>query len=184
MIPLAEIKPYWRNPRQNDDAVDAVATSIQRYGMNQPLVLDSERVIIAGHTRYRALRQLGADRAPCIVADLPADKAKEYRLADNATGEIATWDTSALVAELREVSEIEALNPMFPAMDLDGLLARSASAGQEERPGVTQDKIDERAGQLATQFEDSGVSDMVTITCPGCGEDMEVSRSALAKARG
>ena len=57
-LKLNDIKPYWRNPRKNEKAVEAVKQSIQDYGFNQPILLDSKKVIIAGHTRYKALLEL------------------------------------------------------------------------------------------------------------------------------
>ena len=54
-IPINDIKPYWRNPRDNTNAIEAVKQSIQTYGFNTPLIIDKENVIIAGHTRYKAL---------------------------------------------------------------------------------------------------------------------------------
>lgn len=185
-IPLEEIQPYWRNPRNNDRAVEAVKASIAEYGMNQPLVVDRDRVIIAGHTRYRALRELGAATAPCVVVDLTPDKAKEYRLADNSTGEIAEWDMTALIPELREIGDLEGIEVFFPKFDLADLLAETAGAGERTQAGVTQAKIDARSDALDKQFETrqaETLSDMVTITCPGCGEDMEVSRSAIQNSR-
>ena len=66
---LADLKPYDKNPRRNDNAVDAVANSIRQFGFKVPLVIDADNVIVCGHTRYKAAQQLGLDRVPCIVAD-------------------------------------------------------------------------------------------------------------------
>ena len=104
---IAEIKPYWRNPRHNEEAVGAVMQSIRDYGFNQPLIIDAENVIIAGHTRYRALQRLGVTEIPCIVkGDLTAQQAKEYRIADNKTSELSSWDMDRLIPELREIESI------------------------------------------------------------------------------
>ena len=85
-ISLDEIRPYWRNPRNNESAIDAVKKSIQEYGFNQPIVTDKDLVIIAGHTRYKALLQLGWKEAPVVVLeDIAPEKAKQYRIADNKT---------------------------------------------------------------------------------------------------
>ena len=78
-VPLNELVPYWRNPRKNDKAVDAVVESIKRYGYCNPIAIDTEGVIISGHTRYRALLQLGADQATVVRLDLPPEKAKNHR---------------------------------------------------------------------------------------------------------
>ena len=99
--PLDAVRPYANNPRQNDDAVEAVAESIRRFGFRQPIVVDADGVIVAGHTRYRAAQRLGLATVPVHVAtDLTADEVRAYRLADNKTAELASWDTSMLSIEL------------------------------------------------------------------------------------
>ena len=99
--PITEVKPYANNPRQNDDAVEAVAESIRRFGFRQPIVVDADGVIVAGHTRFRAAQRLGLATVPVHVAtDLTADEVRAYRLADNKTAELASWDTSMLSIEL------------------------------------------------------------------------------------
>ena len=99
--PLRELRPYPNNPRQNDAAVEYVANSLRAFGWKQPIVIDSDGVIIAGHTRWKAAQTLGWKTAPCVIADdLTEDQIKAYRLADNKTAEMAEWDFDALEAEL------------------------------------------------------------------------------------
>ena len=87
---IADIKPYEKNPRKNDGAVDAVANSIKEFGFKVPVVIDSAGVIICGHTRYKAAQKLGIDTVPCVVADdLTEEQIKAYRLADNKVAELA-----------------------------------------------------------------------------------------------
>lgn len=100
---LGEITPYANNPRNNDDAVEAVAASIREFGFQQPIVTDKDGVIIVGHTRLKAAEMLGLETVPVVVADLDEDKANAYRLADNKTGEIATWDFELLDLELEGI---------------------------------------------------------------------------------
>ena len=98
------INPYEKNPRINEDAVDAVAASIKEFGFRQPIVVDTDDVIICGHTRYKAAIQLGLDKVPVHVAkDLSPDQIKAYRIADNRTGELAEWDYDLLPIELGEL---------------------------------------------------------------------------------
>lgn len=105
---LDEIKPYENNPRHNDNAVDAVAASIREFGFKVPLVVDSEGVIVAGHTRYKAAQKLGLQTVPCLIADdLTDEQVKAFRLADNKVGELATWDFDALKVELDNIGEID-----------------------------------------------------------------------------
>ena len=81
--PSDAIRPYDKNPRKNDPAVDAVARSITDYGFRQPIVVDADGVIVVGHTRWKAAQKLGLKQVPVHVADLPPEKAKAYRIADN-----------------------------------------------------------------------------------------------------
>jgi len=98
---LSDIKPYPGNPRQNDAAVDAVAASIKEFGFRQPIVVDTEGVIICGHTRYKAAQKLGLETVPVHVAkDLSPAQIKAYRIADNKTSDLATWDFELLPIEL------------------------------------------------------------------------------------
>jgi len=100
------IRPYENNPRINDSAVDAVATSLREYGFRQPIVVDPEGVIVAGHTRYKAALKLGLKKVPVHVAtDLTPEQVRAYRLADNKTGELATWDFEILPIELAALQE-------------------------------------------------------------------------------
>ena len=102
---LKDIRPYEKNPRRNDDAVEAVANSIKEFGMKQPIVVDKDGVIIVGHTRYKALKKLGIKETDVIVADdLTEEQVKAYRIADNSTGEIATWDYDLLLPEIEGLS--------------------------------------------------------------------------------
>src|SRR5262245_1462701 len=90
---LDEVKPYGNNPRDNDAAVDAVAESIRRYGFRQPIVVDRDDVIVVGHTRFKAARKLGLEQVPVHVAhELTPEQARAYRLADNKSADLASWD--------------------------------------------------------------------------------------------
>ena len=105
---VTEIVPYENNPRVNDDAVDKVAESIREFGFQQPIVVDKDGVIIAGHTRLKAAKKIGLETVPVIQADdLTDEQAKAYRLADNKTNEFATWDFNALDFELLNIEDID-----------------------------------------------------------------------------
>ena len=98
---LDDLQPYENNPRNNDNAVDAVAKSISDFGFKVPIVIDADNVIVCGHTRYKAARKLGLDSVPCIIADdLTPEKIKAFRLADNKVSELAAWDDALLLDEL------------------------------------------------------------------------------------
>ena len=103
-LKLADIEPYKNNPRKNDDAVNAVAESIRQCSYITPIIVDEDHVIIAGHTRYKALVALGMDEVECLICDgLTEEQKKKYRLYDNKTAEMASWDQKKLSAELCDV---------------------------------------------------------------------------------
>lgn len=80
-LKLSELHPYENNPRQNDDAVDAVAASIKEFGFKVPIVVDKNNVIVAGHTRYKAAKKLNLKTVPCVVADdLSEEQVNAFRL--------------------------------------------------------------------------------------------------------
>lgn len=105
MISVNDVVPYENNPRKNDDAVDEVATSIKAFGFKNPIIVDKNMVIIAGHTRLKAALKLGLTMVPVIVAeDLSDDQANALRLADNKTAELAKWDKKKLEEELKQIN--------------------------------------------------------------------------------
>lgn len=102
---LEEIKPYEKNPRNNDNAVDAVAASIREFGFKVPIIIDKDNIIVAGHTRYKAAKKLGLKTVPCIKADdLTDEQVKAFRLADNKVAEQADWDFELLNEELETIT--------------------------------------------------------------------------------
>lgn len=107
-FPLADLKPYENNPRKNDSAVDAVAKSIEQFGFKVPIVIDSDNVIVCGHTRFKAAQKLGLESVPCVIADdLTPAQVKAFRLADNKTAELSGWDFAFMREEL---NDLDALN--------------------------------------------------------------------------
>lgn len=107
-VPISDIKPYANNPRKNDDAVEFVANSIEEFGFKQPIVVDENGVIIAGHTRYKAAKSLRLETVPVLFADdLTEEQVKAYRLADNKVAELAKWDMSMLEEELDGIFDID-----------------------------------------------------------------------------
>lgn len=104
LLSIHDIKPCESNPRINDAAVDAVANSIRAFGFRNPCLLDGQKVIIAGHTRYRAAKKLGLTQVPCIIIeDLDPAKVRALRIADNKTSELSQWDMDLLPIELRDL---------------------------------------------------------------------------------
>lgn len=106
--PLAKITPYEHNPRVHGEAIDAAAASIKAFKFRQPIVVDAAGVIIVGHARFEAAKQLGLKRVPVHVAeDLTPEQVRAYRIADNKTAELAEWDYELLSLELRELNKVD-----------------------------------------------------------------------------
>ena len=107
-VPVSEIIPYENNPRKNEKAVFAVQKSIEQFGFKVPLVLDKENVVVAGHTRLKAAIEIGMETVPVIYADdLTDEQVRAFRLADNKTAELASWDNERLLQELEEITGID-----------------------------------------------------------------------------
>ncbi|EPX3606012.1 DNA modification methylase [Enterococcus faecalis] len=103
-----DLIPYEKNPRHNEEAITAVAKSIEKFGFKVPIVVDASNVIVNGHTRLKAAKYLGLKEVPTIIADdLTPEQIKAFRLADNKVGEIATWDEELLNAELDELADLD-----------------------------------------------------------------------------
>ena len=107
--PIDRVKPYDKNPRKiPSTAVNAVASSIQKFGWQQPIVVSKDGVIIVGHSRYLAARQLGFTEVPVHVAEnLSDEEANAYRLADNKTNELSDWDDKKLNEELAKLGSFD-----------------------------------------------------------------------------
>lgn len=100
-VDITELVPYENNPRKNDKAVGAVSESIRQTGYNNPIIVDENMVILAGHTRIRSLNKLGIKEVQVLqVSGLSEEQKKKYRLLDNKTSEYASWDYVALMEEM------------------------------------------------------------------------------------
>lgn len=107
-LKVDEIVPYKKNPRKNDEAVDAVANSIKEFGFKNPIIVNKDFVVIAGHTRLKASKKLGLKEVPCVVVkDLTEEQEKALRIADNKTSELAEWDIELLQQEIEDIINID-----------------------------------------------------------------------------
>ena len=151
-LKLSEIIPYENNPRKNDDAVNAVAESIKQCTYITPIVVDEEKVILAGHTRYKALKALGYEEVPCLICEgLSDEQKKKYRYLDNKTGEKATWDLMKLEVEL-EGMDLEGFDFFGMAEDL------TVETGAEKKATGSTEYDTEVFGDEEFKYE-----------CPACG---------------
>lgn len=117
---IDEVIPYENNPRKNDEAVDYVAKSIKEFGFKVPIIVDKNNVIVTGHTRLKAAKQLGLKEVPTITADdLTEEQIKAFRLADNKVSEFANWDFDLLNFELDDISNINMEEFGFNEVNID-----------------------------------------------------------------
>tara|TARA_R110000851_G_scaffold120581_1_gene249072 strand:+ start:576 stop:1721 length:1146 start_codon:yes stop_codon:yes gene_type:complete len=102
---INSIKPYENNPRKlSEKAIETVAMSLKEYGFRQPIVVDKDRIIVVGHTRFRASKKLGFKEVPITIADnLTTEQINAYRIADNRTSEESEWDNELLKMEIKEL---------------------------------------------------------------------------------
>ena len=139
MRKTSEVKPYERNPRLNDAAVDAVAASIKEFGWRQPIVVDDAGVVIAGHTRLKAAEKLGLKEVPVHVAtDLTPTQVKAYRIADNKLAELAEWNMDLLPIELTELQAegVDLAMLGFSADDVAQIMSPGVQEGQTDPDSV------------------------------------------------
>ncbi len=139
LMNIDDVKPYEANPRINDEAVDAVANSLREFGFRQPIVVDEQRIIIVGHTRWKAARKLGLKKVPVHVArDLAPEKVKAYRIADNQTATIAEWDYELLPIELKalEAADFDLSLLGFDVEELGRLMSGDVHDGMTDPDDV------------------------------------------------
>lgn len=129
-LPLDKIQPYFKNAKDHPiKQVKQIANSIAEFGFNQPIVLDKDGTIIVGHGRFMAAQYLELETVPTITVDLPEDKAKAYRLADNKLNE-SDWDMNIVIEELKGLS--------LEMIDLTGFDANLTLETKEDKPNLSQ----------------------------------------------
>lgn len=171
-LPLDQITPYPNNPRSIPrEAIAKVRESLEKYGYHQPIVVDREHVIVVGHTRYAALQQMGVEEIEVYIFQGSAEKAREYRVIDNRTGEMSEWDQASLIMELREF-DTQLMDSFFPEIDLE--IGSTVNAIKD----VTQDDID-RATEKAQTVRALEPTLSTTVQCPSCFATFEVKTATL-----
>ena len=138
---LSNIKPYKNNPRRSVKTIAKIVTSIKEFGFKQPLVLDKEGVIIVGHSRYLAAKELGLETVPCVIAkELTPQQIRAYRIADNRIAQDGEWDTDLLAIELSEInnSDFDFTKTGFTQAELESLIL-DPIAGTQSLTSITED---------------------------------------------
>lgn len=131
-LKLTEVIPYKNNPRINDSAVEAVKESIRQCEYIAPIIVDENNIILAGHTRLKAMQELGKDKAEIMqVSGLTEQQKRKYRLLDNKTNELAMWDFDKLDIELSDL-DFEGFDFGFDVVDLDAIDESDLDADEEK----------------------------------------------------
>ena len=152
VLKLDELTPYENNARKHEaEDLKTIENSIKEFGMCDPIgVWGEKNIIIEGHGRLLALKELGYTEAPCIRLDhLTDEQRKAYALAHNKTAEMSGWDFAKLEEELSEISD------KFD-MSTFGFEMPDFEEGKESEQGDLTEK------------------EKKTIVCPNCGEIIEV----------
>ena len=134
-IDIDKIIPYVNNPRNNENAVDKVASSIQEFGFKVPIVIDKDKVVVTGHTRLLASKKLGLEEVPCVIADdLTEAQAKAFRIADNKVSEYSKWDYELLNIELEQLQGLNfnLENIGFDMEDIEDVLSLGFDYSEDE----------------------------------------------------
>lgn len=182
---IADLRPYDKNPRKNDAAVDAVVESIKQCGYVAPIIVDEDNVILAGHTRYKALKKLGRSEVECIVREgLTEEQKKKYRLLDNKTNELADWDLSLLAEELEELD--------FGELDLDwGLPGDKDAADEIEGEVPFTDVLREEHNYIVLYFDNEvdwlqaeSIFDLRTVQALSTRKDGKITKSGKRRGLG
>lgn len=143
LINTSDLRPYKQNPRNNDNAIEAVAESIKAFGFKVPIVIDRENVIVCGHTRLKAAQKLKLETVPCVIADdLTDEQIQAFRLADNKTAELAEWDVARLALELDDLSAFDMSKFGFDLETLAGEWIDDAEQ-QETDDEIEDDEFDD-----------------------------------------
>lgn len=159
MLDIKELKPYKNNPRKNSNAIELVANSIKEFGFQNPIIIDKNNEIIAGHTRFEAARRLGRTTVPIIRAnDLTPEQVKAFRIMDNKSAEFAEWDLDLLKDEFHELEDTDMFN-------MTGFSQEEITKIWDFEPVVPNSEKQEDNGDTIDQVEKLGKH---VITCPKC----------------
>lgn len=150
---VKSLKPYPNNPRNNSKAVNAVAASIEEFGFKVPIIIDTDNVIVCGHTRLLAAKKLGLKEVPCIIADdLDEEQIRAFRLADNKVSELADWDFDLLNKEIGELFTFD--------MEQFGFELFDPEEEHEKQQDITQSRVESIENLDKGQYEGGGYYDI------------------------
>lgn len=172
MVPVDSIIPYEKNARDNQKTVEALKRAIQEFGFNQPIVIDRKGVIVKGHARLEAAKQLGMTEIPCIESKNSAKVDRADRVYDNMIHDLSGWDEAGLGSEIRDIGDL--MNEILGVTTVEYNI-------QTIEPSVTGEAM-ERVEAVRTASVSKEV-EYVKAKCPDCGETIYLARNQVEKYR-
>lgn len=172
-LPIKQVKPYWRNPRDNSKTMEALKESIKKFGFKVPITVDKSYTIVTGHARYKAMVELGYEEIECIVLDLSKAKVKEYRLADNKVAEFSLWDSDKLSVELAKLDDPSIMQDFgFQSVELEDLAVIEAP---ELNTDIEEPLPKNTVGGKGEENDDNEL----ILTCPECFHEHRYTKREL-----
>jgi ParB family chromosome partitioning protein len=183
-IDISALTPYAKNSRTHSERqIEQIADSIKEFGFLNPIIIDENKIVIAGHGRLLAAQKLGIEKVPVVeTKHLTEAQRRAYVIADNNLALSAGWDTSILLDELSLIADDfdlslvgfdnSFIDDLATMQDYAPLLEPSANYHE-----VTQDEIDKTQSRLSTAFSEKAEQQLHKVICPNCAEEFSISKA-------
>tara|TARA_R110000744_G_scaffold26872_2_gene65916 strand:+ start:564 stop:1103 length:540 start_codon:yes stop_codon:yes gene_type:complete len=172
---VKDLKPYEFNSRFNEKTIDQLSKSIENYGYVVPIVIDKKNVVVTGHARLKAIKELGWQKVDCLVSNLTDEENREYRILDNKVQDLSEWNDDMLVVELRGLQEIAS------DFDLKVNVALETSYGSLDAD-VTEFDLEKQENKFETTFTDRSIeanAKLIKVSCEHCGANFGIDSEKL-----
>jgi hypothetical protein len=191
-VSVSLLSPYAKNSRKHPEhQLKALVSAIKRFGFTQPLIIDEELTILAGHARYEAAKRLNLDAVPCrILSDLSSDEKAAYVIADNKIADEASWDYDNLIPELERIADLSFDEDFAAIFDPIGFGLLDEDPADQYKPvldpiqgaglNVTDSSVQKEKERLESQFEEGQGQALVRLTCPHCDESFVIEKRIVA----
>lgn len=169
-ISINLLKPYINNPRQNSKSIKHLEKSIKAYGFTTPITVDEDYVIVTGHSRYFAAKNIGMVEVPVVVLNHLTDaQIKQYRVADNKVQEHTEFDFSTAGDRLKKLAEgDEFFSDVFNEFIFDDINDENFDDEPEDEPEDPEDEDDDENEDLEQEKE---------CICPYCLHEFDLDES-------
>lgn len=188
-VSVQSITPY-QGSHKTEGVIEMIKHSLQEYGFQQPIVVDKNRVIVAGNALFRAAVELGYETVPCIIAaHLTEEEANQYRIADNKTSEFATWNEKKLRQELSYLESPASMQYCFDndILSMLGLNQKqkqpekvlNVSNGEPKEVDIPKSILDKEFKNSLKSVEEEAVvkkTEYIEYVCSNCGQSIKVRR--------